>query len=164
MAIKRLNIEYKQYLKDPNNFYSINIDETNMLNWKILIFGPNETIYESGIFECEFNFPKEYPNKPPEFKFITKIPHPNIYHDGKVCISILHDGIDEYNYEDISERWNPSHSVDSIIMSIISILSNPNLESPANIDIAILYRNNYNEYKKIIYELIKKIDINIVYK
>jgi len=153
MSLKRLNIEYKQYLKDPNNYYSINIDN-DMLNWKVLIFGPNETIFEGGVFECCFTFPNNYPNKPPIFKFITKIPHPNIYPDGKVCISILHDGVDEYGYEDISERWNPSHSVNSIIMSIISILSNPNLESPANLDIAILYRDNYNEYKKMIYKLI----------
>lgn len=153
MSLKRLNIEYKQYLKDPNNYYSINIDN-DMLNWKVLIFGPSETIFEGGVFECYFTFPNNYPNKPPEFKFITKIPHPNIYPDGKVCISILHDGIDEYNYEDISERWNPSHSVNSIIMSIISMLSNPNLESPANLDISILYRDNYDKYKQMIYKLI----------
>ena len=154
MAINRLNTEYRQYLKDPSSYYSISINENNMFNWNVLIFGPSETIYEGGIFQCEFNFPKNYPNKPPEFKFITKIPHPNIYPDGKVCISILHDGVDEFNYEDISERWNPSHSVNSIIMSVISMLSNPNIESPANLDIAILYRNNYNEYKKKIYNLI----------
>jgi len=157
MALKRLNIEYKQYLKDPSSYYSININENNMLNWKVLIFGPSETIYESGVYECEFNFSRDYPNKPPEFKFITNIPHPNIYPDGKVCISILHDGVDEFNYEDISERWNPSHSVNSIIMSVISMLSNPNLESPANVDIAVLYRDNYDKYKKIIYDLINKL-------
>jgi ubiquitin-conjugating enzyme E2 G1 len=154
MAIKRLNIEYKQYLKEPSSHYSININENNMLNWKVLIFGPSETIYESGIFECEFFFPKEYPNKPPKFKFITNIVHPNIYSDGKVCISILHDGIDEFNYEDISERWNPSHSVNSILISILNILSEPNLESPANIDIGKMWRNDFPRYKRIIYEII----------
>ena len=154
MAIKRLSIEYKQYIEDPNSFYSIEINENNMLKWKVLIFGPNETIFEGGIFECEFNFPINYPNRPPEFKFITNIPHPNIYSDGKVCISILHEGVDEFNYEDVSERWNPSHSVNSILMSVISMLNNPNLDSPANIDIGLLYRNNYNEYKKKVYSII----------
>ncbi len=39
-------------------------------------------------------------------------------------------------------------------MSVISMLSNPNLESPANLDIAILYRDNYDKYKKMMYNLI----------
>ena len=80
--------------------------------------------------------------------------HPNIYPNGKVCISILHEGKDEYNYESIGERWNPSHSVSSILMSIISMLGSPNFESPANIDASKLWKENYNEYKKNIYKIV----------
>jgi ubiquitin-conjugating enzyme E2 G1 len=129
--------QYKQYLEDPNSFYSIDINENNMLNWKVLIFGPNETIFEGGVFECEFNFPKTYPNNPPEFKFITNIPHPNIYENGKVCISILHNGQDEWGYESIAERWNPSHSVNSVLMSILSMLSNDINNIKTNIDLIL---------------------------
>ena len=80
--------------------------------------------------------------------------HPNIYPDGKICISILHEGIDVYGYEDISERWNPSHSVNSILLSISSILCEGNIESPANVDASKLWKENFNEYKKIIYKQI----------
>lgn len=154
MAIKRLMSEYKQYTKDPNPFYSIEPSDKDMFVWNVLLFGPSATIFEGGIFQCQFKFSSEYPNKPPEFRFLTNFPHPNIYTDGKVCISILHEGKDQYNYEDISERWNPSHSVNSVLMSILSILSSPNFESPANVDASIMWRNNWLEYKKIIYKLI----------
>ena len=153
MAIKRLFTEYQQYLKDPNPFYSIETQE-NIFIWNVLLFGASGTIFEGGIFKCQFKFNNEYPNKPPEFKFLSNFPHPNIYTDGKVCISILHEGKDQFNYEDISERWNPSHSVNSILMSILTILSTPNFESPANVDASIMWRNNWIEYKKIIYKVI----------
>jgi len=154
MALKRLNIEYKQYLEEPNNYYSIEPDENNFFLWNILLFGSPETIFEGGIFKCQLLFNQSYPNKPPAFKFITNLPHPNIYPNGNVCISILHEGHDIYEYEDISERWNPSHSVNTILMSILSIIISPNFESPANVDMSILWKENFNEYKKIIYKII----------
>lgn len=153
-SLVRLNKEYKQYLKEPNQYYSLYPDPNNFYIWNVLLIGPQETIFEGGIFECKIKFPNDYPNKPPEFKFITNLPHPNIYTDGKVCISILRTGTDEFNYEHISERWNPSHSVNSIIISILNMLSEPNLESPADIDIAKLWRDNFYEYKKMIYSII----------
>jgi len=153
-AFRRLQIEYNQYLKDPNNYYTVEPNENNFFEWKILLFGPCETIFEGGIFECKIIFPITYPNTPPELIFITPIPHPNIYTNGKVCISILHNDIDISGYEDISEQWKPSLGVDTIMMSILTLFTSPNIESPANIDITNLYKNNYNEYKKIIYKLI----------
>ena len=80
--------------------------------------------------------------------------HPNIYPDGKVCISILHDGVDQYGYESTGERWNPSHSVSSILLSIISMLPMPNFESPANIDASVMCKDNYDSYKRKIYKLV----------
>jgi ubiquitin-protein ligase len=155
MALKRLMKEYKQLEKEPSPYYSVEMDETNCLKWNVLIFVPDEeSPFYQGVFKCMFIFPPTYPNKPPEFKFISKVPHPNIYPDGKVCISILHEGKDEYGYEHISERWNPTHSVDSVIMSVIYMLSNPNFESPANVDASVLWKNNPEEYKKMIYKII----------
>jgi ubiquitin-protein ligase len=154
MAIKRLQTEFKQYLKEPNSHYSIEIHNNNFLKWSILLFGPSDTIFEGGIFKCELLFSKDYPNKAPIFKFSDPLFHPNIYPDGKVCMSILHEGVDQFGYEHISERWNPSHSVNSILLSFISILSEPNFESPANVDASKMWRDNYQEYKRVIYKYI----------
>jgi ubiquitin-protein ligase len=154
MALRRLQIEYKQYLSDPNCYYTIEPDADNFHIWNILLFGSLNTIFENGVFKCQLIFPKEYPNKPPDFKFITKLPHPNIYSDGKVCISILHEGKDQFEYEDISERWNPSHSVNSILMSVLSMIIAPNFESPADLNMSKLWQSDFDEYKKIIYKII----------
>ena len=156
MAMKRLQSEYKQLCKDPSPYYSINIpDMRNFLYWDVVLFGadPDSPFY-GGIFKCSLKFSTEYPNKPPEFKFNVNIFHPNIYTDGKPCISILREGKDEWEYEHISERWNPSHSVNTIIMSVASMISNPNFESPANIDASIMWRNERKEYDAMVYKLV----------
>lgn len=156
-AIKRLQTEYKQYLNEQNTYYSLSPNENNFLLWDVLLFGQPNTIFEGAILKANLLFTKDYPNKPPQFIFNTKIFHPNIFDNGKVCISILHNGIDDTGYEHISERWNPSHSINSILMSIIVVLTEPNLESPANLDASLLWRDNYNEYKKLTYKMISKL-------
>ena len=140
--------------KNPNELFSVYPNENNFNQWNIIMIGPPDTIFEYGIFEAYIEFPNEYPNKAPQFKFITPLFHPNIYPDGKVCISILHEGIDEFGYENLSERWNPSQSVNSILISILSMLLSPNLDSPANVDASNLWKNNYDAYKKIIYKIV----------
>ena len=151
-CMKRLMTELKEINKDPNHLYSISPRE-NFLEWEFIIFGPPDTLYEGGIFPGEIIFPKDYPNKPPSVKF-KNIIHPNIYSDGKVCISILHEGSDQYGYEKDIERWLPTHGVNTIMISIISMLSAPNFESPANVDVSVLCKDNYTEYKKKIYQLV----------
>ena len=154
-SIKQINRQFKKLTKDPNSLFSVSLTE-DAFKWNLLLFGPPETIYEGGIFNAEMVFPKDFPNSPPLVRFKDNIYHPNVYPDGKVCISILHDGEDEYGYESVSERWNPSHTVSSILLSIISMLPNPNFESPANIDASVMCKDNYEDYKKKIYSLVSK--------
>ncbi|THG01928.1 hypothetical protein TEA_006082 [Camellia sinensis var. sinensis] len=98
---------------------------------------------DGGYFNAIMSFPSNYPNSPPTVKFISKIWHPNVYTDGLVCISILHPpGEDPNGYELASERWSPVHTVESIVLSIISMLSSPNDESPANIEAAVKLKLN----------------------
>lgn len=57
-------------------------------------------------------------------RFTSDIFHPNVYADGRVCISILHPpGDDPFNYESSDERWSPVQSVEKILVSVLSILS-----------------------------------------
>ena len=58
--------------------------------------------------------------------------------NGDVCISILHEpGEDKWGYEKPEERWLPIHTVETILISVISMLADPNDESPANVDAAV---------------------------
>ncbi|KAJ1512190.1 Ubiquitin-conjugating enzyme 13 [Coelomomyces lativittatus] len=101
-------------------------------------------------------FPKNYPEMPPTLKFISNMWHPNVYPDGNVCISILHPpGDDKWGYEHASERWLPVHTVETIILSVISMLSDPNDQSPANIDAAKEWRDNFEAFKKRIGKLVR---------
>ncbi|KAI3373436.1 hypothetical protein L3Q82_022045, partial [Scortum barcoo] len=93
---------------------------------------------EGGVFKAHLTFPKDYPLRPPKMKFITDIWHPNVDKNGDVCISILHEpGEDKYGYEKPEERWLPIHTVETIMISVISMLADPNGDSPANVDAAV---------------------------
>lgn len=70
--------------------------------------------------------------------------------DGVVCISILHEpGDDKYGYETASERWLPVHTVETILVSVISMISDPNDESPANVDAAVSINSSNPSFKTI---------------
>ena len=153
MAVKRLLNELKDIKKDPNYFYSLDLNEENIFIWNFYIIGPSDTLYEGGIFSGTIQFTNEYPNKPPIVKF-DNILHPNIFKDGIVCISILHEGSDQYGYEKDSERWSPTQNINSIMLSIISMLSAPNFESPANVEASVLWKDEPLKYKNIIYRMV----------
>lgn len=126
------------------------VDDNDLFKWSVIFEGPEETLYEGGYFKAELKFPDDYPNNPPEMKFVSKMWHPNIYPDGKVCISILHaPGTDSMNsQEKAEERWRPILGVESVLMSVISMLNDPNIESPANIDASVMFRDDREAYNK----------------
>jgi ubiquitin-conjugating enzyme E2 R len=92
-------------------------------------------------------FPSNYPMSPPSFKFLRPIYHPNVYPDGRICISILHPaGEDEMSGESATERWTSVQSVESVLRSILLLLDDPEVSSPANVDAGVLYRNDRGAY------------------
>jgi len=83
--------------------------------------------------------------------------HPNVYESGEVCISILHPPIDDPQSGELaSERWNPTQNVRTILLSIISLLNEPNTSSPANVDASVMFRRwkeskgTHREYENIV--------------
>ena len=74
-----------------------------------------------------------------------------------MCISILHNpGDDPNGYETAAERWSPVHTVETIMISIISMLSSPNDESPANVDAAKMWRDDRDGFKKRVSRIVRK--------
>ncbi|KAH0952811.1 hypothetical protein HN011_000411 [Eciton burchellii] len=144
--------------KNPVEGFSAGlIDDNDIYRWEVLIIGPPDTLYEGGFFKAHLQFPKEYPLRPPRMKFITEIWHPNIDKNGDVCISILHEpGDDKWGYEKASERWLPVHTVETILISVISMLADPNDESPANVDAAKEWRESYTEFKRKVARCVRK--------
>ena len=145
--------------KNPIDLVSVGLtDESNVHDWEILIMGPDGTLYEGGFFKARLVFPKDFPNKPPTMTFQSEMWHPNIYKSGEVCISILHEpGEDPHNsHETAEERWRPILGVEQILISVISMLSDPNDESPANLDAAIQWRNDRAGFKKKVRQCVRK--------
>uniref|UniRef100_A0A8C4U2A1 E2 ubiquitin-conjugating enzyme n=2 Tax=Falco TaxID=8952 RepID=A0A8C4U2A1_FALTI len=139
---KALLLELKGLQEEPVEGFRVNlVDEGDLYNWEVAIFGPPNTYYEGGYFKARLRFPIDYPYSPPAFRFLTKMWHPNIYETGDVCISILHPPVDDPQSGELpSERWNPTQNVRTILLSVISLLNEPNTFSPANVDASVMYR------------------------
>eukprot|EP00047_Mylnosiga_fluctuans_P001695 m.221492 g.221492 ORF g.221492 m.221492 type:complete len:166 (-) comp10599_c0_seq1:80-577(-) len=144
--------------KNPVEGFSAGlVDDDNLYRWELMVMGPPDTPYEGGFFKAIMTFPKEYPLLPPKMQFITEIYHPNVFKSGEICISILHPpGEDRYGHEDASERWLPVHTVSTIALSVISMLSDPNDRSPANIDAARDWRENPDLFKKKVQRCVRR--------
>ena len=134
------------------------VDDNDFYKWTVCFTGPEDTIYEGGFFKAILTFPDDFPQNPPEMKFITEMWHPNIYKDGRVCISILHSpGVDRFNeQESAEERWRPVLGVEQILVSVVSMLNEPNCDSPANIDASVQFRDHLEDYKKKVRQLVLK--------
>eukprot|EP00215_Chloropicon_roscoffensis_P001304 CAMPEP_0198468380 /NCGR_PEP_ID=MMETSP1456-20131121/7475_1 /TAXON_ID=1461544 ORGANISM="Unidentified sp., Strain RCC1871" /NCGR_SAMPLE_ID=MMETSP1456 /ASSEMBLY_ACC=CAM_ASM_001119 /LENGTH=210 /DNA_ID=CAMNT_0044194589 /DNA_START=258 /DNA_END=891 /DNA_ORIENTATION=+ len=153
-----LRKQLRNLMKNPVDGFSAGLtDENNIYEWSVTVIGPPDTLYEGGFFTAILSFPRDYPQSPPVCKFKSEMWHPNVYPDGKVCISILHSpGDDPSGYELSSERWTPVHTVETIMLSIISMLSSPNDESPANIDAAKEWREDKEVFKKKVQRCVRR--------
>ena len=131
------------------SFVSQLVDES-IKTWSIALMVLNpDSLYYGGYFKATMTFPDNYPYSPPTFQFAHPLFHPNIYQDGKLCISILHQpGEDEQSGEVAAERWSPVQRVESVLLSIISLLDDAECSSPANVDAGVLLRKDHDAYKK----------------
>lgn len=141
-SLRTLMIEFKSLQEDPVEGFRVKIaNEDNLFEWEVALFGPPRTLYEGGYFKAGMKFPQDYPYSPPSVKFLTKVWHPNVYENGDLCISILHPPIDDPQSGELPcERWNPTQNVRTILLSVISLLNEPNTYSPANVDASVMYR------------------------
>ncbi|XP_020377561.2 baculoviral IAP repeat-containing protein 6-like isoform X2 [Rhincodon typus] len=99
----------------------VRCDEERLDIMKVLITGPSDTPYANGCFEFDVYFPQDYPNSPPLVNLETTGGHsvrfnPNLYNDGKVCLSILNTW-----HGRPEEKWNPQTS--SFLQVLVSIQS-----------------------------------------
>ncbi|CAD7962268.1 unnamed protein product [Amoebophrya sp. A25] len=158
IAKQLLSKQLVELTKDEQNGFSVGLEDDNLFKWRVCFEGPQDSLYEGGLFTALLTFPPDFPNSPPEMVFETELFHPNVYPDGKVCISILHPpGTDAFNEQETAdERWRPILGVESILISVLSMLLDPNPNSPANMDAAVMYRDKTAEWKKKVRALTRK--------
>jgi len=136
----------------------VDIDAENIFRWRLALMVINpDSAFNGGYFKAEMTFSDQYPYAPPTFRFLIPLYHPNIYPDGNLCISILHTpGEDIMSGEAASERWSPLQGVESVLRSVLLLLDDPEINSPANVDASVLYRDNRKEYDETAKKAVEK--------
>lgn len=148
MAEKILMNEYRALAKET--WTNISLINDNVYHWSVALVVLNpDSLYYGGYFKATMKFPKNYPYEPPDFRFERPLWHPNIYPDGRLCISILHQpGEDAMSGELASERWSPIQRVESVLISVLSLLDDAEVSSPANIDAGVMLRKDPKAYQE----------------
>jgi len=139
MYVRRLRKEFSvldQHIPEgcslaPKSFFEQN-------QWECIITGPVGSLYENGLYFIDIEFPNDYPLKPPIMKFQTKIYHPNIDKNGKIC------------HPSLLDEWSPVFRIWEVLEIVIKLLAKPNFNSYIlDHDIVHMYLNHQSQYEKI---------------
>ena len=136
-TIKRINKELEEFTKAPPSNCSAGLKDNNVYEWEATIIGPENSPYKGGIFYLKINFPSDYPFKPPKMHFITRIYHCNINSSGGICLDILKD------------KWSPALTISKVLLSICSLMDDPNPDDPLVPEIAQLYKTNRERHDEM---------------
>lgn len=144
MALKRIQKELSDLQRDPPAQCSAGPVGDDLFHWQATIMGPSDSPYQSGVFFLTIHFPTDYPFKPPKVAFTTKIYHPNINSNGSICLDILR------------SQWSPALTVSKVLLSICSLLCDPNPDDPLVPEIAHTYKADREKYNKLAREWTQK--------
>lgn len=121
-TVTRLLKDVKDLIKNPlhdEGIYYIH-DDADMLKGYALIIGPPDCIYQGGAYFFEFMFPSNYPLQPPVVTYYTNDGltrfNPNLYRNGKVCVSLLNTWK--------GEQWTSCQTIRSILMTLVTLFHN----------------------------------------
>jgi ubiquitin-conjugating enzyme E2 D/E len=114
--------------------FQLSTTQDNLLKWTAVMYGPENTPYSGFTFDMSIEVSSNYPFIPPKIRFETKILHPNINSEGAICMDTLKD------------KWSPALNLSSTMISIVSLLSDPNPDDPYNSDIARIFKNDRKLY------------------
>ena len=137
VVARRLKRELKNLSDNPVSHCSAGPVGDDMLLWTATIHGPDDSPYKDGVFKLSIKFTKEYPFKAPSVTFETKVYHPNINDKGQICLDIL------------KNNWSPALTIKTLLLSICSLLTDPNADDPLNVDAANKYNDNIEDYNNI---------------
>lgn len=134
MALRRIQKELKEMEKSPPGNVSAGPEGDDIFKWKATIIGPDDSPYQGGTFVLNIHFPQDYPFKPPNVSFETKIYHPNISRNGGICLDILKD------------QWSPALTIGRLLLSISSLMTDPNPDDPLDAESAREYKHNIDKF------------------
>lgn len=145
-ALKRIQKEIRDLAKAPiPNVSAGPASESNLFEWNATIMGPEGTPYAGGLFALKIRFGPNYPFQAPQIQFITKVYHPNINENGGICLDILK-----------PEAWSPALGIGQVLLSLCSLLPQPNPDDPLVPEAARLYKTNPEKYNQTVREWVRR--------
>ena len=118
--------------------------------------------YSGGVFFLAIHFPTDYPFKPPKVNFTTRIYHPNINSNGSICLDILRDQwspaltISKGTFILAVIIWTFTDRCPTVLLSICSMLTDPNPDDPLVPEIAHVYKTDRSRYESTAREWTRK--------
>jgi len=134
MALRRIQKECIDFQKTAPENCSAGPAAADMFHWNAKIMGPVDSPYAGGVFNLVINFPANYPFRAPKIRFTTKIYHCNVNKGGAICLDIL------------DSHWSPALTIAKVLLSICSLLTDPNPDDPFVPEIAHLYKKNRHQH------------------
>ena len=116
-------------------------DDQDLTMWRAEIVGPQDSPFAEGIFELTIRMPARYPFEPPSCRFVGDVMpfHPNIDSSGRICLDTLK--------SQPSGSWSPAVSLPSLLLSLRSLLAEPNPDDGLVMEISNMYRNSPEQWK-----------------
>jgi ubiquitin-conjugating enzyme E2 D/E len=135
IKMKRIQKELMDFAKNPIDGCSAEIVDNDMFKWRASIQGPSDSPYEGGKYMLAISFPNDYPFSAPKVTFTTQIYHPNINQKtGDICCDIL------------KSKWSPALTISKLLISICSLLYDPNPSDPLEPRIAEVFEKDYKTF------------------
>uniref|UniRef100_A0A8D1WM71 UBC core domain-containing protein n=1 Tax=Sus scrofa TaxID=9823 RepID=A0A8D1WM71_PIG len=142
MALKRIDKELSA--RDPPAQCSAGPVGDAMFHWQATVMGPNGSPQRGCVFFLTIHFPTDYPFKPPEVAFTTRIYHLNINSNGSICLDILR------------SQWSPALTISKVLSSICLLICDPNPDDPLVPEITWIYKTDRDKYNRISWEWTQK--------
>ena len=134
-TLKRVRKELEEMQKNPPENCSAGlVNERDPYEWRATIIGPEGSPYQGGIFYLKIHLSADYPFKAPHITFTTKIYHCNVNANGSICLDILKD------------KWSPALTISKALLSICSLIDDPNPNDPLVFEIAELLLKNKTQH------------------
>ncbi|KAI0674036.1 ubiquitin-conjugating enzyme/RWD-like protein, partial [Trametes maxima] len=129
-TLKRIHREIADLKKEDLGTIKLAPSDDDLFHWNATIPGPEGSVYEGGVFQVDITLGHDYPFSAPRMAFKTRIYHMNINERGSICIDIL------------KHNWSPALSLFKVILSLSSLLTDPNPKDPLVPSIATEYVRN----------------------
>lgn len=140
---RRLQKEIQDISKDQHSGITIfdpqgKPEIADFTHFKGVFQGPPDSPYEGGRYEIDIRITSDYPFKPPEMRFITKIWHPNVSSQtGAICLDTL------------GAAWSPVLTLKSALISLQSLLTSPEPKDPQDAEVASMLLTRPEEFAHV---------------